>query len=255
MSTADQIVVEQHDLAGCTVVDLDGRLDARTYGILRDSLIKLAIEQPRALLVRADRLEVTSTSALTVFSAVWMRINQWPAVPMVLVTGDEQQRRLIDFSGVRRYVPTYSSLVDALDAIEEPPQRRRHTADFPPIPASSHAARAFVRETCRDWNVVARLEDALGVASELIENAVTHAGTELELRVELRLGYLTIAVRDQNSKQAVLRQSAQGRLSGYGLQVVAALSLAWGCSPTLGGGKVVWAVLSLVPHRLATFTV
>jgi anti-anti-sigma factor len=255
MNTADQIAIEQHELAGCTVAGLGGRLDAQTYGTLRDRLIKLAIEQPRALLVQADGLEVSSTSALTVFSAVWMRINQWPAVPMALVAVDERQRRLIRYSGVQRYVPTYSSLTDALGAVEEPPQRRRHTAVFPAVAASSHAARAFVRDTCVAWNVVSRLEDALGVASELVENAITHGGTDLELRLELRAGHLTVAVRDGNPRPAVLRQGAQGGLSGYGLQVIAALSKAWGCSPAPHGGKVVWAVLSLVPNRLATFTV
>ncbi|MDQ0376860.1 ATP-binding protein [Amycolatopsis thermophila] len=254
MSTA-QLTVRRQDVAGCTIVDLAGRLDTCTYGHLRDSLIKLAIDQPDALVARVDRLEVTSAPALTVFSAVWMRISEWPSVPLLLVAGDEQQRHLIDSTAVPRFVPTFATLDDALGTVRDPPQRRRATAEFPPLSSSSHAARLFVQEICREWSVGYRREDALGVATELVENAISHGGTPLELRLELRPGFLTVAVRDANPQPAVLRQRPGGRLEGYGLQVIAALSQAWGCSPYPGGGKVVWAVLNLAPRKLSPFTV
>ena len=73
MSTAGHIDVRPEQIAGCTIADLTGTLDARTYGGLRDSLLKLAMEQPRALIARVDGLVVSSTSALSLFSAVWMR--------------------------------------------------------------------------------------------------------------------------------------------------------------------------------------
>ncbi|MEU0463937.1 ATP-binding protein [Amycolatopsis sp. NPDC006131] len=255
MSTAGRVLIRQRDVAGCTVVDIAGRLNAQTYGELRDNLIKLTLDQPRALIVQVDELDVVSEPALTVFSSVRMRTDAWPAVPVLLVVHDPQRHRMIAGSAIRRFVPVHSSLDAAVDAVAEPPPRRRRRAVFLPLPSSSHGARAFVQETCREWNVKHRLEDALGVTTELVENAITHAGTALEVRLELHAGYLTVAVRDEDPHPAVLRQRPSGRLQGYGLQVISALSRAWGCSPAQDGGKIVWAVLSVGPRRLAPFPV
>lgn len=255
MSTAGRVLIRQREVAGCTVVELAGRLDAQTYGELRDNLIKLTLDQPQALIVQVDDLEIASEPALTVFSAVRMRTDQWPDVPVLLVAYDRQRHQLISGSAIRRFVPVHSSVDVAIAAVTEPPPRRRRTAAFLPLPSSSYGARAFVQETCREWNIRHRLEDALGIATELVENAITHAGTALEVRLELRAGYLTVAVRDEDPRPAVLRQRPSGRLQGYGLQVIAALSRAWGCSPAQDGGKVVWAVLSVGPRRLAPFPV
>ena len=172
-----------------------------------------------------------------------------------MLASDPATRRLITGTAVPRFVPTFPSLDEALAAVDEPPRRRRRTTELPPMAGSSHAARLFVQETCREWNIRHRLEDALGVATELVENAISHAGTPLELRLELRSGYLTVALHDGNPRPAVLRQRAGGRLRGYGLQVVAALTRAWGCSPAPDGGKVVWAVLSMLPPRTEPFRV
>ncbi|UQS23117.1 hypothetical protein L1857_09950 [Amycolatopsis thermalba] len=253
MSTAGRVLIRQRDVAGCTVVDLTGRLNTHSYGELRDSLIKLTLDQPRALIAQVDDLDVTTEPALTVFSAVRMRTDQWPAVPVLLVANDPHRHRLLSGSAIRRFVPVYPRLEAAIEAVAEPPLRRRRAAVFLPLPSSSHGARLFVQETCRKWNVRHRLEDALGVATELVENAITHAGTALEVRLELRSGYLTIAVRDEDPRPAVLRQRPSGRLQGYGLQVISALSRTWGCSPARDGGKIVWAVLSVGPRRLAPF--
>ena len=255
MSTTDKVVMRQRDVAGCTVVDLTGRLDATTYGHLRDALIKLTLDQPRALIAEVDLLDVVNEPALTVFSAVRMRTERWPGVPVLIVARDPDQYEMLASSAIRRFVPIYSQLAAAVGAVRKPPPRRRSTAQFAPIPASSGAARLFTQETCREWNVVHRTEDAIGVATELVENAITHAGTPLEVRLELHNGYLTIAVRDDDPRTAVLRQRPGGRLMGYGLQVIAGLATAWGCSPAPGGGKIVWAVLRVAPHRLTPFRV
>ncbi|WP_431901564.1 ATP-binding protein [Amycolatopsis thermoflava] len=255
MSTAGRVLIRQREVAGCTVVDLAGRLNARTYGELRDNLIKLTLDQPRALIAQVDDLDIAAEPALAVFSAVRMRTDEWPSVPVLLVAHDPERHRMIAGSAIRRFIPVHTSLNAAIEAVAEPPPRRRRNAVFLPLPSSSHGAQAFVQETCRDWNIRHRLEDALGIATELVENAITHAGTALEVRLELRTGYLTIAVRDEDPHPAVLRQRPSGRLQGYGLQVIAALSRAWGCSPAQDGGKVVWAVLSVGPRRLAPFPV
>ncbi|NIH81994.1 ATP-binding protein [Amycolatopsis viridis] len=254
MNTAGEVSIRPRQAGGCTIAGLTGRLDGRSYGELRDGLIRLTLDQPRALIAEVDGLEITSEPALTVFSAVRTRTNSWPGVPVLLVARDRERRAMITASAVHRFVPLHSCVEAAVGAVAEPPSRRRRSTGFPPVAASSHAARRFTRETCRGWNIGHRQEDALGVATELVENAVTHAGSPLELRLELRDGRLTIAVRDEDPRPAVLRQQPGGALSGYGLQVIAALSDTWGCAPA-PGGKIVWAVLRVGPRHLAPFRV
>jgi hypothetical protein len=253
MNEADRVEVAHEELDGCLVVDLGGVLDSLSYGQLRDSLIKLAMEEPRAVAVRVDNLEVGHESLLSVFSSVWMRVSQWPDVPIFLVTGDTDRRIAIAGSAVSRFVPVFASTELAIAAAEKGSPRRRRHAMYPPVRMCSAAARGFVRETCRDWDIEAWSSDAVCIASELVENAIEHAGTDLEVRLELRRGMLTVAVCDGSPAQAVLRQGAQGQPLGYGLQIIADLAKVWGCSPDLRGGKITWAVLTTGPRWFEKF--
>ncbi|GHF81457.1 hypothetical protein FHX82_003168 [Amycolatopsis bartoniae] len=248
MNEADQIEVSHEERDGCLLATINGILDSRSYPYLRDALIKLALEQPRAVVARLDELRVDSQPLLTVFSAVWMRVSQWPDVPVFLVSSDADQRGSIVGSAVSKFVPVFATVEDAVRAAEAPPPRRRRRALYPPVLMCSGAARNFVRETCRDWRIEAWTSDALCIASELVENAIEHAGTDLELRLELRSGVLTVAVRDGSPKPAVLRQGKQGQPVGYGLQIVSDIAKAWGCSPDLEGGKITWATLTTGPR-------
>jgi hypothetical protein len=109
-------------------------------------------------------------------------------------------------------------------------------------------ARLFVHEACREWELDAIRDDAVLVASELVGNAVAHAGTSCRLDLRLdRLG-LTIAVRDYDYRGLLvpLTCSATGHRE-HGLFLVASISRAWGVNPT-ENGKSVWALLP-VPDR------
>ncbi|SFK72258.1 MULTISPECIES: STAS domain-containing protein [Amycolatopsis] len=253
MNEADRIQVAHEELDGCLVANLDGVLDTHTYGHIRDSLLKLALEEPRAVVAQVDDLQIRSEPLLSVFSSVWLRVNHWPDVPVFLVATDPAKRRSITGSAVSKFVPVYATTVEAVGAAEKGPARKRRRAVYPPVLMCSAAARAFVRETCRDWQLDAWTSDALCIASELVENAIEHAGTELELRLELRRGMLTIAVRDGSPAEAVLRQGNQGQPVGYGLQIIADLAKVWGCAPDLRGGKVTWAVLTTGPRWFEKF--
>lgn len=244
MTGANHIQIAHTARAGCLVATVTGHLGSQSYRTVRDGLVKLAVEQPRALIVDIDELEVGSEPALTVFASAWSRVSIWPEVPILLVASDEVQRQRLRRRTVAHFVPVYRSVEEAIAAVRMPPRRRRRTAEYTPAIASSALARTFVRQTCEDWNCEEWLQDALCVASELVENAVKHAGTNLQLRLESRSGLLTIAVRDGDPHMAVIRQTAAGQPVGYGLQIVSDLARAWGSSPDLGGGKVVWAVLT-----------
>jgi hypothetical protein len=227
---------------GCRLVRPVGVLDASTYRQLRDLLVKLAVEQPEAVIVDLDELHVDHETALTVFSSAWMWTSTWPAVPILLVATAEPRRALLS-GAISRYTPHFPTIDDALAAASRPPARRRASLDLAAAPTSSRVARVFVREICAEWDMSAYLFSAEVVATELVDNVTKHAGTGSQLRLELRKRLLTIAVRDDSPHPAILRERVGTDPRGNGLRIIADLSRAWGCSPHLDGGKVVWAAL------------
>lgn len=109
--------------------------------------------------------------------------------------------------------------------------------------SSVRGARAFLRETVGALVPDSVLQDALVVVSELVTNAVVHAGTDSDLEVRLSEGALEIRVTDTSTRPPV-RHVADGDpgTRGRGLVLLDALSSRWGIE-RLTGGKTVWVVL------------
>ncbi|MFD5827722.1 ATP-binding protein [Lentzea sp. NPDC060358] len=241
-----EICVRTSELAGVVVATPVGRLDLSTYAALRDGLLKQAAAVPLAIVVRlGPDFESASRAMLAVFTTVWMRISQWPGVPLVLVAETEEHHSDLRRSGVTRHVATATDLEATLDRAEQPPLRRYRRLTLPKSLVAALIAREEVRVACAEWELPGLVDDALLVVSELVENAVRHSGSEPALRIELRASGLSLAVRDDNPEPPVTRSAAQHR----GLDLVGRTSVAWGTMPSYDGGKVVWAVLALGPRR------
>lgn len=239
------ILLETADFAGVVMVTPVGRLDLSSYPTLRDGLLKHAANEPPALIVRlgAD-FEVASIAMYAVFTTVWMRISPWPDIPLVLLAESDTHRRALRHGGVSRFVPTCPDLAAALKSAERPPSRRFRRVVLPNSPTAPLLARSAVREACAQWHLPALANDAVLVVSELVENAVRHARSESTLRIELRRGGLSIAVRDDDPEPATL-VPAEPLVPGHrGMELIDRISVAWGNSPSTDGGKIVWAVLA-----------
>jgi anti-sigma regulatory factor (Ser/Thr protein kinase) len=234
---------------GATVVEATGRLDLSSYAEFRDGLLKCAADEPTAVIVHLlDGFEARGTAELSVFATVWMRVSEWPGVP-VMVVADDELRATLKHSGVARFVPQYPTVRLALDAVGEPRLRRRQEVQLPFSLATPRLARGFVRDVCARWDVLDLLDDAVLVASELVENAVRHAGSAPSLRLELRPTQFAIAVHDDDPTPPKPRPLTCDQPGGRGMPLVEAVCKAWGASPSTRGGKVVWAVLPLPAHR------
>jgi hypothetical protein len=236
----------------CVIASLEGELTSRTYGQVRDTLVKLAMDEPRAVIAQVDDLRIVAEPALTVFSAAWMRVGDWPGVPIILVATSEPQRSMLTTGPLRRFVPVFADVDAAVAAVDQPPMRRRAHLELEPVSASSRYARRFVRDACDRWLLPGLTTSAMDVATELVENAVLHAGTRLRLRLDLRSGLLTVAVSDDNPREAVLHEPGGGERQRHGLRIVASLARVWGCTPESTGGKVVWAVLATEDRHART---
>ncbi len=111
--------------------------------------------------------------------------------------------------------------------------------------ASVTVGRHFVRDVLNAWHLPRLVDDAQLATSELVANAVRHAGTGLVLSVSLEEG-VVIAIEDSRPeiRHPVLVGPGSMAESGRGLHIVAAVSSDWGirATPT---GKAVWFALAL----------
>lgn len=110
-------------------------------------------------------------------------------------------------------------------------------------------ARQATREVLIAWHVGHLEETAVLFVSELVTNAVRHAGTggsKLVLRLEAGGTSLRIEVQDDDPRWPQPGTPSGLGESGFGLIIVDALANAWGVSET-ATGKAVWAELDTRP--------
>ncbi|MGH4025207.1 MAG: ATP-binding protein [Pseudonocardiaceae bacterium] len=88
-------------------------------------------------------------------------------------------------------------------------------------------------------------EQAQVVVTELVSNAVEHAGGGIELTVTIRRHVLRLEVSDASDVLPYPLECAVDTLRGHGLRLVAGLTDHWGCKAT-PNGKIVWADLVFV---------
>jgi anti-sigma regulatory factor (Ser/Thr protein kinase) len=134
------------------------------------------------------------------------------------------------------------------------------SAAYQPVAPAAAAARRFVRDTLRSWELTGRSEDqdalvddAVLLTSELVTNAVLHAGTPVQVTCRLvgdeLNGAVEIAVLDRRPAQLRLdvpqaTAEAAERTNGRGLQLPSQLASAWGVTYARAA-KAVWFRISL----------
>ncbi len=126
-----------------------------------------------------------------------------------------------------------------------PRTRRSVTARFPAQPAAVRDTREFVRRCLEDPLLV---DDALLLVSELASNAIEHARSSYEVRVEHKQATVRVAVRDRCRRPAHVIRAPVDAPRGRGLRIVASLASRWGVERKPLRGKAVWFELD-VPAR------
>lgn len=114
--------------------------------------------------------------------------------------------------------------------------------------SSVTTGRHFARDVVNEWGLEQFVDDVQLGTSELVANAVRHAGTEVTLTLRKDIA-LIIEVVDGHRE---LHRPFSPHLdlaaeNGRGLQIVAAISDDWGIS-SVDGGKCIWFSLEL-PER------
>jgi anti-anti-sigma regulatory factor len=227
-----------------TLVTAVGTLDTASSPHLRTALRKCLVDQPRALVVELSEAVATDANALAVLQAVARQASIWPGLPFAVAVRAGPIRDDIHRLGYARSFPVRETTVEALAAIDAGVAQPAVRELLPPISGVARHARAVVTEACVRWRLDHLVGPACVLVTELVVNAVEHAGTTMTLRVSHRPRFLLISVEDGSEEiPRVLRLPADiDPGPGRGLALIEGTASRWGCLPT-DKGKVVWAVL------------
>jgi anti-sigma regulatory factor (Ser/Thr protein kinase) len=128
---------------------------------------------------------------------------------------------------------------------------------LPATPAAPRDARAAIATWLAGHAARGSLiDDARLLASELVSNSVRHAGiadgAAIRFSAALRPATLRLEVTDTGTEGAVARRSprVQDGSGGFGLELVAELSRAWGIERDTGG-TTVWLELDALESDAA----
>ncbi|MFD3701067.1 SpoIIE family protein phosphatase [Streptomyces sp. NPDC058646] len=110
-------------------------------------------------------------------------------------------------------------------------------------PAVVGDARHLVLAQLTAWDLDELAFSTELIVSELVTNAIRHAGGPVRLRL-IRADVLTCEVSDSSNTQPRMRRATSSEEGGRGLYIVAQLSHRWGSRYTRGG-KTVWSEQAL----------
>jgi anti-sigma regulatory factor (Ser/Thr protein kinase) len=131
-------------------------------------------------------------------------------------------------------------------------EHRSVTLVVPPVPEAVRPARAWARQHLEEWQVGAGAQFAVVTGlSELVTNAVLHAGTEARVTLELNGARLTVTVSDTGRRGAprASLDIADAATRGRGLSLVRTVSDAFGSHPSANGSTVWFEVAVGDPQR------
>jgi anti-anti-sigma factor len=244
VSPTSPLAVSACNAGNILLLTVDGVLDSSTYLRLRDAVIKAALDEPRAVLVDVNALDVPASSAWSVFTSARWHVSTWPDVPIVLVCGHAGRRRTIARTCLPRYVPVHATVEAASAAVTDSRRARlRARSELPASLASLRSAREFVAEWLGTWSHDELIPVGTVIVNVFIENALQHTASGPVLVLESDGTAVSISVRDGSSTPAARHEDpCRGGDKLSGLTIVASVCRAWGSTPT-PSGKTVWAVI------------
>lgn len=125
--------------------------------------------------------------------------------------------------------------------------RSTATWEYAADPAAVHDARTDVLRQLDAWGLEEEAFATELIVSELVTNAIRHAGGPVVLRL-IRDRVLVCEVADPSNTQPRLRRALSTDEGGRGLFLIAQLSTRWGCRYG-ARGKTIWTEQALGPGR------
>jgi anti-sigma regulatory factor (Ser/Thr protein kinase) len=222
----------------------DAPLDREAFAVLRECLAL----RPAGLIIDLTALHDANADSIPVWMNARRRgADMQPPVPVALCVsplgnlGDRLQSR-----GAHRFLPVYAKVRQAHVALHgRTPLTDRLVLHLTPDAQAPALARQLVDDACQAWRQPHLQFPGRLVVSELVSNAVQHAGTDIKVIVSRRATALHLIVSDKDRRlpqlptPVVPQRLTEG---GRGLQVVQDVAALWGTTRT-SDGKIVWATI------------
>src|SRR5215218_6933506 len=243
MGTAMRI--QQSSRQGCVVLSLAGRLDLAAAPQLQRVILKQLAQQPPVIICDLRQVEPIDPPCAGVLTSIRHPALSWPGTALILCGAHPAVAEILLEQGEASRLAMYPSLDQALANAHARPPWLHEQLTLGPVPTAAATGRAFVHEVCGRWGIQGLTDPAALLASELVTLLVAHAGTAMELRVELVGARLQVAVSDQDPDLLgflAAREEIDRRLA---LLVVDQVATAWGVRQDGDEGKTVWCTLEL----------
>ena len=118
------------------------------------------------------------------------------------------------------------------------------SVELPPEPTSAGRARVLARERLGAVCTPDVLDTIVLLVTELVTNAVLHAGTPLHLTIETTTEHVRLCVADSSRQIPEANGYDSDAVSGRGLSLVERLASTWGVDQT-PSGKIVWCEIPI----------
>ena len=229
------------------LVDACGALDdvaEPTY----QAALRAAAEEPAAVICDltgvVGRAPAPATRRLASLGA---EVRQWPGVAIAIACPGARRRQALARApeGQHLLLAEHRAVLLAQLGRRAAPEVVR--VDLAPSARLVRTARDLTTRALLDWGCPQPIGPATLIVSELVNNAILHARTDLTVSVSRWGDLVRLAVHDATPERPVRRHEPT-QVTGRGMLLVAALSQSWGVLPASGGGKVVWAVLQAPPE-------
>lgn len=115
---------------------------------------------------------------------------------------------------------------------------------LPAALTSARAARAFIRDSLGSLVDPDVLDTVELLTSEVVTNALLHAGAAPVVALTRPGGRIRVSVEDSSTHWPVRRNVAPTAIAGRGVALVDALASSWGVELLPGAGKRVWFEVS-----------
>lgn len=247
-STLGQLV-RSRSVGSVVILDAaDGHLSDVVGELDRATRVALAAE-PRGVVCDLSRVDaVRAPGALRGLALNGRHPRAWPGVPLAVAGLGQGGGEALSLKPLGCHLMVTASLRQALSMVLQASLPSVRTLRLTPHPTAPRASRDFVSRALLDWRLSRRIPAGCLVVSELVTNAIIHAGTDIDLTVAEHRRAIRIAVRDHGADLPVERHQASAE-HGRGLAIVTGLATRWGVLPHAEGGKVVWAVIDASPRQ------
>ena len=220
---------------------VDGNDVIRLAGELKPDIVLLDVSMPRmdgvaALPALTDASPATKVVVFSSFSASRMEavVRSRGAVGYIQKSLSQKQlvSQLVEVTGVMAIAQHALSQAGCTLA-----------ADL----TSARQARSFVDECLARWDAGDAIDTVVLLVSELVTNAVLHAGSEVDLSVRLLPDAVRVEVVDTSPVIPSPQEADEADTSGRGLAIMDAMAAAWGIDPLPDGKRVWFEVPRLAP--------